>query len=1397
MFRRVGGGERISVFRGGWFNALLLHGLLLIAYTHVVTADIVTADIATDGTLGHPGKNFNGQKNYLIPETLGKRAGNNLFHSFHAFNIYKGKSATFTGASDIQNVISRVTGGTPSTINGVLRSEIGNADFYFINPWGVLFGADAQIDVPAGFHVGTSAALRFPDGAEYSARNPGSSSLSIESPEAFGFRAAKAGSITIDRSSLVFEPNSAVTLAGSDVSIRGASLKSAAGELRLTAVGDSDIGVPVEGDIPDSAQGKLSITDSTIRVDGNGGGRLGLAAGNIEMSGGKLENANLGDEDVRQGTQVRTRTLTMTRSSGFVNNASGAGNAPSLRVEVRGDGNVESTNDDSCVLCIGDESQLYSQASGSGKAADITVLATGGMRVTKSLIYSGTQGKGDGGEIMVKAEELLLDGGGDSNKGIRTRTENFETDVEASGNAGATIIMVDRSLRITDRASISSYSTDYVVKSTPSGGTPRRTRMSVETVGDAGPITVRAGSLRIDGVVKEYRTSGIWSSAGIYRAPRSILPRYGSNTGEVRVTVDGRLELVDRAIISTRTAGLGDAGDVFVQAGSLRMRLTQRPVVQGNKLAEIRSIGGNLRGTSTPIHDSGSAGNVSVTVDGKLEMSNAVAIRRQTLGTVALPDGYGEGITVRAGSLFMSGKNRIMGGAGQIDRLYPQIKTTADSRARQKPGNVALVVDGLAQLNLAEIFSETESSYVSPGNISIESGDLKIRDARIYSGTPNEKPVDTGNIAITVDRRMDIVRGEIFSSGGNRPGSIAIEAGALFMESGAISNKSKGEENAKDIRVTIDDTIRLSNRSGISTNTKGWGNAGDVTVTTGGMLRLLDGSRIFSTSSAHTSTRGNAGAVTVSSGALSLDHASIYSSGAKPSINIKLPDQDNQSGMSFFRSGGANRVSVMVSGTAELSNGASIFSSTAWAGNAGPVNVEARELRMDRGRIYGDTAVGKNAIQYKIRSGDHEEFRGRPILEQLLVWEGASTEVDGEKVTISADGLRFFIDAPGGVVTENGMGTLDYVGNNPQVAPGDTPVEITIRAAELLKLSNGAQIDTSTEGIVGAGEIRIRAHDVRLDNAIIASEASPASDGQIGDIRIVSNALELTHGSRISIQNDASISAEKRGKLKPKEITIHAADRVRLSDDSRISTRANGNTDAGRIVFGIGRKLRLENSAITTEAEQADGNRGNGGDITIRLADSLTHLVNSRITTSSSAGRGGDILIDSDILFLDTGFIQANTAEGAQGGDIVIDAEYIIIPGDQILLVGGDTRRIFRANSGINVIQAAAPHGISGIISVPIVETNPSGKPSALTTDFQTVIRISDNPCRIARGVAPSTLVRTGRGAPPADIASIWNGFDVMPGSLFRDRDISSYEDGKVAELAENGSYVKDIACVW
>jgi len=79
----------------------------------------------------------------------------------------------------VQNIISRVTGGNPSSIDGTLRSTIPNADWYFLNPYGIMFGPNAKLDVQGGFHASTADYLRLSDGGRFEVRTPQNSLLTV------------------------------------------------------------------------------------------------------------------------------------------------------------------------------------------------------------------------------------------------------------------------------------------------------------------------------------------------------------------------------------------------------------------------------------------------------------------------------------------------------------------------------------------------------------------------------------------------------------------------------------------------------------------------------------------------------------------------------------------------------------------------------------------------------------------------------------------------------------------------------------------------------------------------------------------------------------------------------------------------------------------------------------------------------------------------------------------------------------------------------------------------------------------------------------------------------------------------------------------------------------------
>jgi filamentous hemagglutinin family protein len=120
------------------------------------------AEVVTDSTGGPRGR-LDGPDSQVGGD-LGTRAGRNLFHSFERFSLATGERATFSGPDEVRNVISRLTGGARSDINGTIPSTVAGADFYFISPVGVRFGPNAPLEVQGSFHVPTADELRFVDG---------------------------------------------------------------------------------------------------------------------------------------------------------------------------------------------------------------------------------------------------------------------------------------------------------------------------------------------------------------------------------------------------------------------------------------------------------------------------------------------------------------------------------------------------------------------------------------------------------------------------------------------------------------------------------------------------------------------------------------------------------------------------------------------------------------------------------------------------------------------------------------------------------------------------------------------------------------------------------------------------------------------------------------------------------------------------------------------------------------------------------------------------------------------------------------------------------------------------------------------------------------------------------
>ena len=84
----------------------------------------------------------------------------NQFHSFTNFNVGASEIVNFMPAAGVQNILSRVTGGTPSQIQGMIQAS-GGANLFLMNPSGILFGNGASLNVQGSFTATTANAIGF------------------------------------------------------------------------------------------------------------------------------------------------------------------------------------------------------------------------------------------------------------------------------------------------------------------------------------------------------------------------------------------------------------------------------------------------------------------------------------------------------------------------------------------------------------------------------------------------------------------------------------------------------------------------------------------------------------------------------------------------------------------------------------------------------------------------------------------------------------------------------------------------------------------------------------------------------------------------------------------------------------------------------------------------------------------------------------------------------------------------------------------------------------------------------------------------------------------------------------------------------------------------------------
>jgi filamentous hemagglutinin family protein len=768
------------------------------------------AQIRTDSSLGQSAQTLAGP-NFLIPQSLGKLAGNNLFHSFQSFNLATGEVANFTTSSgNIANVISRVTGGDASRINGTLRlsAASGTPAFFFINPAGITFGAGASVDVPGAFHVSTANDIRFVDG-RFHADLAQSSSFSTAAPEAFGFVGNSRATLAI-RDGVLVKPHNpdAISVVAGDITLDSGGIGAAGGEVRAVAVGAIPVDIPLNGQIP-TVEGRLQIVNdgfiSTVSLGALSAGKIIVRAGdiNFDFNGAISTDSFRNDRGGAGGIDVLAKNDLTMRNGGYIQSISRSfGSAADIKIAAKN-------------ITLDSDAYVYSASAieSGGNSANIALTAAEGINMKdRSNVTSYTDSTGNAGDIKFNAKNISMTG--------QAYIYSI-SDANSSGNTG------NITIEARDKISIASKSKAYV---------------STASSGGAGSLSLKAGEIALDtGAYLFTVANGRNKNAGILTvsAEKTIMLSNNSTIQSTSTSIGNsgaiKLDAVDillnkNSYISTfvDTSSTGSSGSIDINAKNL-LSLSDLCFIDSSTFSNGQ--GGMIRVmakdilidkdsaiSSLAIAGNGKAGNIEVTSSNRIVLSNSGGILANTF-----TDGNGGSINIKGNNINVNSR--------------ASIKTNTEDLSGHA-GDIAINASGIVSMNDGIISSGT-SGAGRAGSIKIDASSILLNgfDSLITADAYENSSGQTGNILLTAKDTITVnAGGKLWIINGAtrfdenlvKPGTLSLSAPNIFLTGAQISAQSYSNFDAGSISVDFSKQLLL-NYTNIFTQAKD-GNGGSIVV---------------------------------------------------------------------------------------------------------------------------------------------------------------------------------------------------------------------------------------------------------------------------------------------------------------------------------------------------------------------------------------------------------------------------------------------------------------------------------------------------------------------------------------------------------------------------------------
>lgn len=242
---------------------LLLSNILVLS-TVVVPISVIAQTIipASDGTgtiVNQNGVIFNIEGGRLSQD------GTNLFHSLSQFNLTSEQIANFISNPNINNILTRITGGNPSSIDGLIQVLGGNSNLFIMNPAGLIFGNNFSLNVPGDFTATTATGIGFNNNWFNAFGNNNYANLN-GNPSSFAFNLGNNG-IIINAGNMEVEEGNNVNLIGGNV-INTGTIKAPQGTIKIDSVeGTKIVRLTPEGSLLslelDLANSNLNLSDLT------------------------------------------------------------------------------------------------------------------------------------------------------------------------------------------------------------------------------------------------------------------------------------------------------------------------------------------------------------------------------------------------------------------------------------------------------------------------------------------------------------------------------------------------------------------------------------------------------------------------------------------------------------------------------------------------------------------------------------------------------------------------------------------------------------------------------------------------------------------------------------------------------------------------------------------------------------------------------------------------------------------------------------------------------------------------------------------------------------------------------------------------------------------------------